>query len=175
KHKKFKDYNSMKQTSQNRIFGEVDWITVGIWLLLCLIGWFNIYAAVYDPEQPEIFNFGTNYGKQSVFIITALILGLAILIIEAKFFGTAAPFLYGITIILLILVLIIRRNVGGNQAWIPIGSFRLQPSEFAKVATCLLLAQYLNTRSIKPPNFKTFTNASLIVVAPVILVILQPD
>lgn len=165
----------MKQTSQNRIFGEVDWITVGIWLLLCLIGWFNIYAAVYDPEQPEIFNFGTNYGKQSVFIITALILGLAILIIEAKFFGTAAPFLYGITIILLILVLIIGRNVGGNQAWIPIGSFRLQPSEFAKVATCLLLAQYLNTHSIKPPNFKTFINASLIVVAPVILVILQPD
>lgn len=165
----------MKQTSQNRIFGEVDWITVGIWLLICLIGWFNIYAAVYDPEQPEIFNFGTNYGKQSVFIITALILGLAILIIEAKFFGTAAPFLYGITIILLILVLIIGRNVGGNQAWIPIGSFRLQPSEFAKVATCLLLAQYLNTHSIKPPNFKTFINASLIVVAPVILVILQPD
>lgn len=165
----------MRNSTNYKIFGEVDWLTVGIWLLLCLVGWFNIYAAVYDPEQPEVFNFATNYGKQSVFILTALILGLSILVIEAKFFGSAAPFIYGFTLVLLVLVLIIGRNVGGNQAWIPIGSFRLQPSEFAKVATCLLLAQYLNTHSIKPPNYSTFFNAVMIVIAPVILVILQPD
>lgn len=165
----------MRNSTNYKIFGEVDWLTVGIWLLLCLVGWFNIYAAVYDPEQPEVFNFATNYGKQSVFILTALILGLTILVIEAKFFGSAAPFIYGFTLVLLVLVLIIGRNVGGNQAWIPIGSFRLQPSEFAKVATCLLLAQYLNTHSIKPPNYSTFFNAAMIVIAPVILVILQPD
>lgn len=166
----------MSQMSNNRIFGgNVDWITVIIWVALCLIGWFNIYAAVYDPDQPDIFNLATNYGKQSVFILTAAVIGLIILVLDIKFFSTTAPIFYGITIVLLIAVLIIGRNVGGNQAWIPIGSFRLQPSEFAKVATCLLLATFLSNHSIKSPHFKTFFSALLIVAAPVALVSLQPD
>src|SRR5690606_7937880 len=129
----------------------------------------------YDPKQPEIFNFGTNYGKQSVFIITALILGLAILIIEAKFFGTAAPFLYGITIILLIIVLIIGKNVGGNQAWIPIGSFRLQPSEFAKWSSGLLLARYLSSANVKLTEIQPLLICGAILGLHMLLIMLQPD
>src|SRR5690606_36083339 len=67
------------------------------------------------------------------------------------------------------------RNVGGNQAWIPIGSFRLQPSEFAKLATCLLLARYLSAQSTKNPNLKTLFLGAIIILFPVILVLLQPD
>ncbi len=155
--------------------GQVDWLLVLLWLILCLIGWFNIYAAVYDPENPEIFNFATNYGKQSIFILTGFLIGLVILVIDVKFYGTVAPIFYGIAMVLLVAVLIIGHNVGGNQAWIPIGTFRLQPSEFAKVAVCLLLAQYLSSQSIRQPNPKTLWTAALIVLAPVVLVILQPD
>ena len=155
--------------------GNVDWITVLVWLLLCLIGWFNIYAAVYDPEHPELFNLATNYGKQSIFILSAILLGLTILVIDAKFFTSMSPVFYGITLILLIAVLIFGRNVGGNQAWIPIGGFRLQPSEFAKLATCLLLAWYFSEQSNKTPNVQTLLIGVVIVLVPVILVLLQPD
>lgn len=159
-----------------KIFGgNVDWTTLLIWLLLCLIGWFNIYAAVFDPDKPEIFNLATNYGKQSIFILTAALLGLTILVIDAKFFGSTAPILYGVTLILLVVVLIIGRNVGGNQAWIPIGGFRLQPSEFAKLSTCLLLAWFLSENSNKTPGPKSLLYGTLIVLVPVILVLLQPD
>src|SRR5690606_19272116 len=82
---------------------------------------------------------------------------------------------YGITLLLLVAVLIVGRNVGGNQAWIPIGSFRLQPSEFAKLATCLLLARYLSNHSNKTPNLKTLITGAAIVLLPVALVMLQPD
>src|SRR5690606_36292924 len=150
----------MKEKS---FFGRIDWFTISLWFSLCLIGWFNIYAAVYDPEQPSLFSMATNYGKQSIYIFTAVIIRFSILIIDAKFFISASPLIYIVVIFLLILVLIIGRNVGGNQAWIPLGSFRLQPSEFGKLATCLLLASYLSSQTNKNPNTKTLLIGALII------------
>ena len=165
----------MTNTHRNTFFGNVDWFTVLLWLLLCLIGWFNIHAAVFDPENPGIFNVATNYGKQSIYIFSAIIIALAILVVDAKFYSSVSPVISGIMLLLLVIVLVIGRNVGGNQAWIPIGSFRLQPSEFAKLATCLLLARYLSSHSNKTPNIKTLMVGAAIVLLPVLLVLLQPD
>ncbi|GHE30827.1 rod shape-determining protein RodA [Sphingobacterium griseoflavum] len=165
----------MNKMGEKSFFGRIDWLTILLWFALCIIGWFNIHAAVFDPEQPGIFNLATNYGKQSIYIFTALLIGFSILIIDAKFFISASPIIYFIVILLLVAVLVVGRNVGGNQAWIPLGSFRLQPSEFGKLATCLLLASYLSTQTNKHPNPRTLSIASLIVLFPVALVMLQPD
>ncbi|WP_166334727.1 rod shape-determining protein RodA [Sphingobacterium chungjuense] len=165
----------MNSLQKKSFFGQIDWWTVCLWFMLCMIGWFNIHAAVYDPDQASLFNLNTNYGKQSIFIGTALIIGFSILIIEANFFISSAPVVYFIVTLLLIAVLVVGRNVGGNQAWIPLGSFRLQPSEFGKLATCLLLAFYLSNQITKNPNLKTLFFGSLIVLFPVMLVMLQPD
>lgn len=161
--------------NQRGLFFNADWITILIYLALCVIGWFSIYAAVYDPLNQSIIDLDTNYGKQFIFIISAIIIGFTILLLDNKFFNTFSPIFYGITIILLILVLIIGRNVGGNQAWIPIGSFRLQPSEFAKFATSLLLARYLSSGTIKIQDLKTQFIAAAIILFPTALILLQPD
>ena len=165
----------MNSLQKKSFFGRIDWITITIWLALCLIGWFNIHAAVYDPENPGLFNLATNYGKQSIYIFTALIIGICILIIDSRFFISSAPIIYIVVILLLVAVLVVGRNVGGNQAWIPLGSFRLQPSEFGKLATCLLLAYYLSNQTNKTPNLKTLLIGVSIVLFPVALVMLQPD
>lgn len=162
-------------TDRSFLNKRIDWLSILIWFCLCIIGWFNIRAAVYDPTNSSLVNIDTNYGKQFVFIITAAILGATILIIDSRFYSSISPIFYGVAIILLILVLIVGRNVGGNQAWIPIGSFRLQPAEFSKVATCLLLAKYLNNQSSKQPNNKSLFYGALIVFVPVALIMLQPD
>lgn len=78
-------------------------------------------------------------------------------------------------ILLLIAVLVVGRSVGGNQSWIPLGSFRLQPSEFGKLATCLLLASYLSSQSSKAPNMRTLLTGAAIVALPIALVMLQKD
>jgi len=161
--------------NQRSLFFNVDWFVILTYFVLCMIGWFNIHAAVYDPLNPTILDLDTNYGKQLIFIISALIIGFAILLLDSKFFTTFSPIFYAITIILLILVLIIGRNVGGNQAWIPIGSFRLQPSEFAKFATCLLLARYLSSGTIKVQEIRTQLVAAFIILLPTALILLQPD
>src|SRR5690606_9221715 len=65
----------MNNPHRNKFFGgEVDWFTVLLWLLLCIIGWFNIHAAVFDPEHPGLFSMETNYGKQSIYIFSAMLL-----------------------------------------------------------------------------------------------------
>lgn len=161
--------------NQRSIFFNVDWFVILTYIVLCVIGWFNIHAAVYDPLNPTILDLDTNYGKQLIFIISALIVGFAILLLDSKVFTTFSPIFYAITIILLILVLLIGRNVGGNQAWIPIGSFRLQPSEFAKFATCLLLAWYLSSATIKVQEIRTQLVAAFIILLPTALILLQPD
>ncbi len=161
--------------NQRSLFFNVDWFVILTYLTLCVIGWFNIHAAVYDPENPSIIDLDTNYGKQLIFIISAVIIGFTILILDSKFFNAFSPIFYGITILLLILVLIVGRNVGGNQAWIPIGSFRLQPSEFAKFATCLLLARYLSSSTIKVQEIRTQLVAAFIILIPTALILLQPD
>jgi rod shape determining protein RodA len=164
-------------TNENRkFFGSgIDWLTILLWLTLCVIGWFNIHAAVYDIENPSILSLNTNYGKQFIFILSAIVLGAVILIIDNRFYSSVAPVFYVITLVLLILVLFIGRNVGGNQAWIELGLFRLQPSEFAKLAACLMLAKYLNINSTKNPNLQTLAIGTLLLIVPVALIILQPD
>lgn len=165
----------INQQSSNRFFFNVDWITILIYVALCGIGFVNIYASIYNPEESTVFNFSTNYGKQLIFIVTGLILGLSILLLDAKFFSIFSPIIYGITMLLLIVVLVVGRNVGGNQAWIPIGSFRLQPSELAKFGTALLLARYISSFNPKLNTLKPVLIAALIIVIPMCLIMLQPD
>ena len=162
--------------NQRSFFFNVDWVTVFIFLALCIIGWFNIHAAVFDERYPSIIDAHTNYGKQFTFIVVSVIAGGVILLLESRFITALAPAFYIITLLLLAIVLVVGRNVGGNQAWINIGGgFRLQPSEFAKFATCLLLARYLSGPNIRVAEPKAFAIAAAIIGVPMFLIMMQPD
>jgi len=162
--------------NQRSLFFNVDWFTVVLYLALCVIGWFNIHSAIFDEDHPSIVDLSTNYGKQFLYIVSAVVLATIILLMESRFFSALAPAVYVINMILLVLVLVIGRNVGGNQAWISLGGgFRLQPSEFAKFATCLMLARYLSGTNIKVTDTKSFLVAAAIIGFPMVLIILQPD
>lgn len=165
----------MSTQQGSRFFFNVDWITILIYIALCAIGFINIYASIYNPETSTLFNFGSNYGKQLIFIITALILGFSILLLDAKFFSVFSPIVYGITMLLLMAVLVVGRKVAGNQAWIPLGSFRLQPSELAKFGTALLVARYVGNFNPKFRDIKSIFFAGLIIGFPLFLIMLQPD
>ncbi|WP_259070510.1 rod shape-determining protein RodA [Mucilaginibacter sp. X4EP1] len=162
--------------NQRSFFFNVDWVMVFIYLALCTIGWFNIHAAVFDEKHPSIIDFSTNYGKQFLFILIAMTIGAVILLLESRLITALTPAFYGITLLLLMLVLVVGRNVGGNQAWISLGGgFRLQPSEFAKLTTCLLLARYLSSTNVKVTDLKSFATALAIIGVPMFLIMLQPD
>jgi rod shape determining protein RodA len=165
----------MSTQQGNRFFFNVDWITILIYVAICAIGFVNIYASIYNPDTSTNFNFDSNYGKQLIFIFTGLILGFSILLLDAKFFSVFSPIIYGLTIFLLLVVLVVGRKVAGNQAWIPLGSFRLQPSEFAKFGTALLIARYVSSFGPKFRDVKSIFFAGLIIGLPLFFIMLQPD
>jgi len=162
--------------NQRSFFFNVDWLTVFVYLALCTIGLLSIHSAVFNPDHPGLIDLQTNYGKQFIFIIVSIIVAVVILLLESRFLSALSPAIYVVTTLLLIAVLVVGRNVGGNQAWIDIGGgFRLQPSEFAKIGTCLLLARYLSGVNIKLTEVRSFTVAAAIIFVPMTLILLQPD
>src|SRR5258705_12186285 len=128
---------------------------VAIYLLMVGIGWMNIYAAVYNDEHKSILDFTQNYGKQAIWIGGAILIALSVLIIDGKFYAAFSYPIYIFFILSLLLVLIIARDVKGAVAWIDIGHFKLQPSEFAKFATNMALAKYLSSLDTRMKDFKT--------------------
>ncbi|HYH56675.1 MAG TPA: rod shape-determining protein RodA, partial [Anseongella sp.] len=168
-------YPGNQHQKQRSVFYNVDWLTIFLYVCLVLIGWVNIYAAVYDVDHQSILDLDRNYGKQLLWILSSGVLITVVLLLDSKFFSVFAFSLYGLTIVLLLLVLVIGTSVGGNQAWIAIGDFRLQPSEFAKVATALALARFLSGNNIRMQDFNTKFISFAIIGVPVALILLQKD
>ncbi len=160
---------------QQGIFQNIDWLLAGLYLVLVVMGWLNIYAAVYNEDHSSIFDLSQNYGKQMLWIITSLVLAVFILITDTKFYEAFAYIIYGLVIVLLIAALFLSRDVKGSHAWIDIGNFKLQPAEFAKFATCLALARYLGQREIKIKYWNTKLVCGLIILLPAGIILLQND
>lgn len=161
--------------AQKNIWSEVDWVTMILFFVIALIGWINIYAAGYQPEFGNIFDTTQEYGKQFIWICTAIGLASVILLIDGDFFRRASFILYGIVVLLLILVLIFGKEVNGAKAWFGFGSFGIQPSEFSKFAISLALATYLGKTSQRFQGVQTKLVLGLIILVPAVLIMLQPD
>ncbi len=160
---------------QKSIFENVDWLLVSMYLVFVVMGWLNIYAAVYNEEHKSIFDISQNYGRQMIWIGTSIVIALAILVVDGKFYAAFSYPLYGVLMFLLLIVLVVARDVKGAVAWIDIGSFKLQPSEFAKFATNMALAKYLSTLNIRMEDFRTKVIAGAIVAIPAIIILFQND
>jgi rod shape determining protein RodA len=161
---------------QDSLWNKIDWFLVSIFFALVILGWLNIYAVVYDEQQAQnIFSFDLNSGKQLAFIAGTVVIIIAIMIIDFKFFDSFAYYLYAAVIILLILVLIFGTEIAGNKSWFTIGPLRLQPSEFAKFTTALAIAKYFSSNNIRLDRLNDQLKASLWVLLPIGLIMLQGD
>ena len=146
-----------------------------VYLLLVAAGWFNIYSVVYDPESMAGFSLATRYGKQLVFIGFAVLLAAFVMIADVRIFTQFAYLYYGICILLLLAVLVIGTEISGAKSWIKVGPLSIQPSEFAKVATCLAFAKYVSQPALNMKRSRTQLQAALWFLIPMVLILLQPD
>ena len=142
---------------------------------MIVMGWFNIYAAVYNDEHQEIFDFTQRYGKQFIWIMATIVLAIFIMIVDSRFYLFFAWFIYAITMLLLILVLVLGKDINGAKSWIEFGPISLQPSEFAKFGTALALASFLNNRRNDLTKLNVIVAAVAIILFPALLTALQPD
>ena len=160
---------------QKGILQHIDWMIVTIYLVMIIVGWFNVYAAVYNEEHKSIFDLSQNYGKQTVWIATAIVIALVILVIDGKFYAAFSYPIYVFFLFTLVAVILFGAVIKGSHSWFKIGEFAIQPAEFAKFATNMALAKYLSTLDIRMQNMKTKVIAGLIIVIPVIMILLQNE
>ncbi|WP_144604496.1 rod shape-determining protein RodA [Algoriphagus algorifonticola] len=154
----------------------VDWVTVLLYFALVMIGWFNIYAAVYDGQaEKSIFDFSINSGMQLVWIFTAIVLITVIMVADHRLFENLSIIIYLIFIGILIVTPFFGKEVNGQTLSIGFGSFRIQPGEFAKFATALALAKIMERPTFDLSKTKNQMVAFGVLLLPVLLILLQPD
>ncbi len=134
--------------NENSIFYGVDRLTILTYTVLVIMGWLNIYAAVYNEEHQNIFDTTQKYGKQLIWIGGAAVIAFSILLIDSNFFTAFSYIFYGFFIVANILVIWLGREVKGSKSWFRFGDFGIQPAEFMKFATNLALAKFLSNRNI---------------------------
>jgi rod shape determining protein RodA len=162
---------------ETNILNNIDWLTIMIYLALVIIGWFNIYASVYQGgASMNIFDLSLNSGKQLIWIGVSLVLFIVIMGIDYKFYESVSYIIYGTALVVLLMVLIYGRVVSGAKSWFAIGSFlRFQPSEFVKFATALAVAKFIDRPGFKLTGFTSYLGVAGLVALPAMLIILQPD
>jgi rod shape determining protein RodA len=154
----------------------MDWITVALYAAIVFLGWLNIYAVTYDQtNEVSIFSLQLNSGRQLLFIAGATVIIMGILIMDMRFYETFGYVIYGFIMFLLILVPLIGKEVGGNKAWLGIGSFGVQPSEFAKFATALAVAKYMGSVGFKMDQLRNQVILFIMIGVPMLLILLQKD
>lgn len=160
---------------RNSIFAGIDWTLVLFFIVLVFIGWINIYAASVTNTSGEILDFSTRYGKQIQWIGLSIVLIIIIISIDAKFYERFSGIFYIVSMLSLAGLFVFGTNINGATSWYNLGFSSIQPSEFAKIATALALANFLNEPNKDLSNFKTQLSAFLILLLPAILITLQPD
>ena len=154
----------------------IDWSLVGVYLVLVLIGWLNIYASVHSSEPSSMIDWASRAGKQFVWILTSL--GLAGIILFALpprlWEGICIPF-YILVLALLVVVIFVSSDVKGSHSWFDLGPIRFQPAEISKISTSLLLSLVMSQQNFRLAAFRDFLVAAAVILLPMLIIVAESE
>ena len=149
----------------------IDWVLLLGQSALSVIGLAVIYSASYSKfSDPFLF-----VTRQEVFLIGAVVAMVVVMSFDYDWWKDRSRFLYGVTIMLLVLVILVGAVSGGASLNFDVGPLRLQPAEFAKFTVLLTVAAYLGDDRSDVLPYHRFIIGLLLVGAPASLIIIQPD
>ena len=165
----------MTSNRHNGIFYGVDGWTVLLYVLIVVAGWISITSASYDEGTADLFSFSHFYMKQLMWIGTAWVTAIIVLLLDERFYHMFAYPAYLGGIALLVAALLFGREVNGAKAWFEFGSLRVQPVEFAKIATALALARVMSEYSFSINRAGDLFKVAVVICIPLFIIILQND
>lgn len=157
------------------LWNALDWPTVVLYLLLVLAGWFSICGATYSFDMDELFRWGSRPVMQLVWIGLGVLIAFAVLMINSQLFETCAPLFYVAMLGLCLITIFVAPDIKGSRSWLVMGPVRLQPAEFTKVATALMLAFQCSRYGFEVRSLKSYIQLMAIVFAPVLLILGQSE
>jgi rod shape determining protein RodA len=149
---------------------QLDWFLLALVAALAWVGLSTMYSASHFGSTET-----SHFNKQVLFLCVGLVAILVIVCIDYRFLVSLAPVAYVVAILALMAVLLIGITAKGGTSWFHVGPFRLQPSEFTKLALIYGLAWYLAKVGKRIRRFPYFVLAFVIVGVPSALVVLQSD
>jgi rod shape determining protein RodA len=158
-----------------KVTNNIDWISILLYSLLVILGWLTIYSASLPEDPTPIYDLGQIYGKQMLFILLSIPLIIVVLTVDAKIYDKYAFVFYGFSILLLMGLFVFGSTIKGQTNWYSFGPFGFQPSEFAKIATSLVLAKFLSDVQVNLKNTNHQFIGFAIIALPVGLILMQPD
>ena len=156
-------------------FNSIDWKLVICYLLLIFIGWMNIYASVHSSDPASIFDWGCRSGKQAVWMGTAFIIAVVVLIMNPRIYESMAVPIYLFVGMLLVAVIFLGIDVKGSSSWFEFGPVRFQPAEISKISTSLMLAAYMSQQGYRISRMRNFIVTALIILIPMAIIVLQSE
>jgi rod shape determining protein RodA len=156
------------------LLSKLDWPLFISFMILVFLGLATVYSVAFNEENPSIFAFSEKYGKQIIWLGASFFVGLLIFLIDANYYSKIALPVY-ISVLVLLVIVLFMPPINGARAWLGVGSLGVQPAEFAKIATALLLSKYISELVVTFQTIKTVLTACLILFVPALLIALQPD
>ena len=156
-------------------FKSIDWRLVICYLLLVFIGWVNIYASVHSSDPASIFDWTCRSGKQAVWMGTAFIIAIVILLMNPRIYESLAVPIYLFVGALLVAVIFLGIDVKGSSSWFEFGPVRFQPAEISKISTSLMLAAYMSQQGYRISRMRNFIVTALIILIPMAIIVLQSE
>lgn len=163
------------ESRRNSIISNLDWVTIGIYIILVILGWFSIYGAVYNFEEAPFYDFSYRYGKQLVWIGCAVVIGSILLMLESRMYNMLSYVIYGLMILVLIVTIFVAPDIKGSRSWLVLGPVSIQPAEFAKTATSLALAKLMSEYGFTLSRWKHAMLAGALLLLPMVLIIAQSE
>lgn len=166
-------YSGGHQSSS--LFGRVDVVALCLYLALVFVGILCITSASYDFDVENVFSLRHNYMKQIMWMGIASVVALVILLLERRYFHMFAYPAYIFGLVLLLALFVFGKKVNGATAWFEIGGIRMQPVEFVKIATALMMARVMSDYSFSMNRLSDLVKVALVIFIPILIIIIQND
>ena len=159
----------------NSILSRLDWLSIFLYFLLVGFAILNIYSSIQSDNALSLWDISNVAGKQLFIFLGCCITLPLILYIKSNLFEHLSYIFYGISILSLMGLFVFGQTISGATSWYSIGGFSLQPSEFAKLTTALVLAHFLSAIQTDLRRLKDQFKIVAFIGLPMLLILLQPD
>ncbi|MDR1407675.1 MAG: rod shape-determining protein RodA [Tannerella sp.] len=153
----------------------VDWMTIGLYVLMIAAGWLSICGASYEFDTAGLFDPSGRPGSQLIWIASSFALVFVILMLDKDFFETFSYPIYGLILVVLFITIFVAPDIKGSHSWLVMGPIRVQPAEFAKFATALALAKFMNSYNFNLLTIRKIIMVCLLVLIPMGCILMQKE
>ena len=151
----------------------IDILSLFLYFAIAIIGIASVYSATYEDGSMTLLD--GRSGKQIMWFGVSLFVGIIIFFLNANFFEVFSWYFYVPLMLLLVVVLFIGTDINGARSWIKIGSFSLQPSEFAKYGAAFAVSSVLSSIDFSFNKRYDVIKLFAVIAFPAILIVIQGD